>query len=339
MDILTRIRAVNDAANVDTKKETDLYHVKQNIDRHFKDSTDYESEILIDGEEYEAIVSDYKTSLTDKYLMVRPDKTFKLGALVVVYDSYYLVTELNPNRQVRTRGRLQQCNDELHWQDKDSLELHSKWCIMQKPYFSNLEDLRSLEVSTREFKILISEDELTSKFDIGMRVMLEIISGKGKTYRVTSVDVHTGMVVLDGVKQGFLIVNLEEDQFNPNTDRVDLQICDYISPTPLPPVPENIYADFSYTGDPEIKQGNKYYKEFMAVVMDATGVPVVGAVADMSYELAIPELAQYIHVEIEPGRIRIRADSQAPIGTVISLAASYGGNEIGNLTVKVVGIY
>ena len=337
MDTLERIRIVNGSYGVDTKKEESQIKVRKNINQHFMDTPDYEPEVLIDGEKYEAIVSDYKASLTDKYLMVRPGKTFKLGALVSVYESYYLVTEINPNRQVRTRGRLQQCNDELHWQDKDSLELHSKWCIMQKPYFSNLEDLRTVEVSSREFKILITDDELTSKFDVGHRFMLEIINGKPKTYRVTSVDVHTGMVVLDGVKQGFLIVNIEEDQYNPNSDRPDMMICDYKSPEPLPPTPSDIHIEFEYSGKPEIKQGLAG-KDFVAVVKDTDGEPVFGAIADIAVDV-IPELQEFIEVTQGTGQVKLKAKQKAPLGTIIKLTATYDTVEPVELDVKVVSIY
>lgn len=98
----------------------------------------------------------------------------------------------------------------------------------EKPYYSNLDETQILTISSREFKIQVAYDEETSLIDLDKRFMLEVIAGQPRTYKVTSVDAITERFHQSGEIRGFLVLNVQQDLYNPKTDNVDLMICDYI---------------------------------------------------------------------------------------------------------------
>lgn len=92
---------------------------------------------------------------------------------------------------------------------------------MEKPYFSNLEENKQTSMSQRQYNLQVPYDDDTAKIDVDQRFMLEIINGKPKTYRVTCVDINTERYSLDGSIRGFLLLNIEQDQYNPEKDNIE----------------------------------------------------------------------------------------------------------------------
>ena len=65
----------------------------------------------------------------------------------------------------------------------------------------------------------------------------------------------------NGEIRGFIVLNVEQDQYNEKTDNATLQICDYFVVSGNPEVDNptgNIKCDISYVGDSKIKAGGSY---------------------------------------------------------------------------------
>jgi hypothetical protein len=293
-----------------------------------------------DGEEARLLV----TSTQNRYaktINALPGDDFNVGSIVYWNRARWLITQKDVEDEMNKKGGMELCNRKLRWQNPDTLEIHERWITINKPYSSNLQDLRQLEVSSREFKIQISHDEETEKFDIGKRFLMEKIGGAPKSYCISSIDCNTERYAVDGGVKGFLIINIEQDQWNPNTDNESLMIADYKPPIPPLPPPDELYIKFVYAGKAEIKQGNSVYKKFAALVTDGNGEPVLGAVTVLTADIE-PENIPLIDVETEPGKIRLKALAAAPIGAVALINALYSDGTVtvaGDLPVKVVGIY
>ncbi len=164
-----------------------------------------------------------------------------LGDLVVVDGLHWLVTEMRFPDKITVHGKIEQCNRQIAWQNPKTGEIIRRWCTADKPYYRNLEFTREVTVSNREFKIQVQFDEETSLIDIDKRFMFEVIDGKPKVYKVTSVDVLT--TTYEELDRGFITWNVTQDLYDEDVDNVELGICDYKpSTSPLPPPPHHLAA-------------------------------------------------------------------------------------------------
>ena len=191
-------------------------------------------------------------------------------------------------------------------------------------------------MSDREFKIQIAYDEETSLLDLDKRFMLEIIAGRPRTYKVTSVDAITERFHQSGEIRGFLVLNVTQDLYNPETDNAELMICDYIdvdAPKPEPPADEG-KIEFTYSGAPTIRQGGST-KKFSAQLYDAAG-EVVGDAAYQWTISVVPDLEDKVVSQIDGNTVRLTALDYVELqGAVITLTV-VSGNVQNTLEVEVV---
>ena len=256
-EIYQKNRSITGGFNSDYAKNNQIYQVKKSFAQSFAMSPDYEPDALVNGEKQRLLVSNNKSVVTEKKIIAYPGEKFSLGDIVECYDAHWIVTEINANNQFYCSGIMQQCNRELIWQNPETKEIISQWVTAEKPYFSNLEEDKKMSVSTREFKIQVTYNEETSIINVGKRFMIDIINDEPKTYRVTSVDSISERYDLDGEIRGFIIWNIEQDQYNPETDNKELMICDYISPSESTEAnPENGIIKFN--GVPMLRMGASF---------------------------------------------------------------------------------
>lgn len=192
------------------------------------DHPSYKSVTIDDEERYLNIIS---STVTDqKIIRTRPGEDFTLGSIVYWGGSHWLITERDADSEITVRGKIQICQKEIPWQDPDTLEIVSRWSTVEKPYYSNLSENNYISSSNREFRIQMPFDDYSSKLDLNKRLMLEVINGSPKIYRITSVDQMTTRYDYNGSQIGFLKINVEQDKYDSTKDNVDYMICDYIDP-------------------------------------------------------------------------------------------------------------
>lgn len=214
--------------------------------------------------------------MNQKIIHTLPGEDFSIGSIVYWSKSHWLITERDAEDEITVRGRIQICQKQITWQDDNTHEIRSLWATVEKPYYSNLEENKYMSYSTREFRIQMPFDEYSANLNIGKRLMLEIVNGVPKTYRITSIDQMTSRIDYNGEQVGFLSFNVEQDLYNPDTDNVEKMICDYVSideaeePPEIvyPPVEENepeYKLSIEFTGAPTIQTGG-FGKLFTATI-------------------------------------------------------------------------
>ena len=204
------------------------------------------------------------TVMNQKIIHTLPGEDFAIGSIVYWSKSHWLITERDAEDEITVRGRIQICQKQITWQDDNTYEIRSLWATVEKPYYSNLEENKTMSYSTREFRIQMPFDEYSANLNIGKRLMLEIVNGVPKTYRITSIDQMTSRIDYNGEQVGFLSFNVEQDLYNPDTDNAEKMICDYvpIDDTEEEP-PEIVY--------PPVEDTASEYK----LSIDFTGAPTV----------------------------------------------------------------
>ena len=225
---------------------------RQNLARKVKDSAAVET-VVIDGVKHEAAIISTST-LTQKTMVVMHGDDFKIGQIVEWNKCHWLIIARDMQDAVDVRGTIELCNRQLTWQNPNTGEIFSRWATVAKPYYSNLDESNAITLSRREFNSKLPYDSETAILDIGMRFMPEIINGKPKTYRITSVNTMTERFDYDGDQIGFLSINFEQDQYDRDRDNKELMICDYFDPA-VPDSKDERALEIVFHGDAYIKCG------------------------------------------------------------------------------------
>lgn len=258
--------------------------------------------------------------------------------MVDALNAKWLITEVDQNKEVYTKGIMQLCNRELIWQNRHTGEILRRWVTAEKPYYSNLDEAKPLTVSSREYKIQVTFDEETSLIDVDKRFMLEIIGESPKTYKVTAVDTITARSYQSGEIRGFLVLNVTQDLYNPKTDRKDLLLCDYVEPAQMPdPTPspaDDGKITFTYNGNATIRQGGSA-KKFTAHLYDGADNEILDA--EFEWSIAVDGVLMDKFTLTPSGAFaRLAAMDFVELqGVVVQLIAKHGEIE-GSLDVEVV---
>lgn len=308
MNIYKRVRAINGAAAKNSKKEVMTATIQRDMLSHFRDSIDYENNVIINGESREMIVSRNKSVTTEKKIVAKPGETIPLGGLVECYGCKWLVVDVDPNQETYVSGKIEQCNREICWQNTKTGEIHRRWCTLDKPYFSNLDKNKRTVISTREYKLYLQYDAETSLLDVDKRFMLEIIGGEPKTYRITSVDTMTQRLYINGEIQGLVCLYIEQDQYKEGIDNVELMICDYQTPESSNDDSSDYYdyvtANITYRNNSELKIGGSY-KTFSPSFTNSDG-EVIEGITPVWRVNCLDEFMPYIETTQENGRLKVK---------------------------------
>lgn len=274
------------------------------------------------------------TVMNQKIIHTLPGEDFAIGSIVYWSKSHWLITERDAEDEITVRGRIQICQKQITWQDDNTYEIRSLWATVEKPYYSNLEENKTLSYSTREFRIQMPFDEYSANLNIGKRLMLEIVNGVPKTYRITSIDQMTSRIDYNGEQVGFLSFNVEQDLYNPDTDNAEKMICDYVpiddteeDPPEIvyPPVEDDTSEyelSIDFTGAPTIQTGG-FGKLFTA--------KIDGEICEEAvWTLTGDYVSDEIHFKNAADSVSnakckvVCADNPKLIGTVITLSVQSG---------------
>lgn len=200
---------------------------------------------------------------SEKKFNTLPDEVVNIGDIILWQEMHWLVTQVDFDDEVSRSGRIVQCNRQIRWQNPDTYKIIERWCLVTKPYTSNIDEGNVLSTSNREFKVQLPFDEETKLLDLDKRFMLEIINGKPRTYKCTSVDQQTNKYQdIDG---GFIVINLSQDESGQPGDRADLMICDYKEPPDNPePSPDLLKCEISGRDNIRVGISRKYTAIFYA---------------------------------------------------------------------------
>lgn len=161
----------------------------------------------------------------------RPGEDIDIGDILVWNGLHWLVKYKDFNNQLYTSATIVCCNRQISWQNRAG-EIISRWCFAEKPYTSNIEEGNTLTLLTGKYNIELPYDEETIDVPIGKRFMLDIIGGQPICYKLVFADVNTNKY--QDLNGGFIVWNLDSDEFQPNNDNVEQMLCNYVIPPEQP---------------------------------------------------------------------------------------------------------
>ncbi len=161
--------------------------------------------------------------------------------------SYWLCTESECKSYLYFSGKLTRCNWILKWQNKNG-EIVSRPAIVlsASQYNSGSEKTKMITIGYNQLMIYTILDNETVKLKSDKRMFIDNDLNKPKPYKLTRVDTVTKSFM----GKGRICLVFTEDQYNSQTDNIDLMLCDYFVPNSVTKPIEIVY-----NGNPEIRCG------------------------------------------------------------------------------------
>ena len=278
------------------------------------------------GEKEKHIIIKSTNAMNKKTFLLCPGEDISIGDIIVWRNLHWLVIERDFDDEISVKGTIVQCNRQIRWQNSTTKEIIERWCLITKPYTSNVSEGTQISVSNREYKVQLPYDNETKLIDLDKRFMLEVIDGRPRTYSCTSVDHQTN--VYQDLDNGFIIWNLSQDDAGQPGDNIDLMICNYEEDD------AGTYPDVVATINGP---------DFLRAGLGPWSYQLIGELSALSgtWEIAaLDEMAPYISiVNSDPTSVSIFASSEA-IGASFELHyIDTNGVVLASKIIEVIDIY
>ena len=240
-----------------TQRDRTLYQEKRNLKINAVNSLSCK-DCLVNGVPQKLVIDD-GTLPYYKDVKSLPDEYFDAGDYVEWADAMWLMVSCDWDKEVYTYGKMQQCNYVLKWQNANA-DVIERWSVVLSASKYNNGQLYNnvIVVGSNQLMVYLPIDEETLKLKSNKRLMVDFNTELPKCYDVTRVDTVT--MGYDGTAEprydgkGCILLVLTETEINPDADRIDLMLCDYVNPNDIPrPSPINI----TYSGSPSIRIGGR----------------------------------------------------------------------------------
>ena len=308
-----------------TQRDRTLYQEKRNLKINAVNSLSCK-DCLVNGVPQKLVIDD-GTLPYYKDVKSLPDEYFDAGDLAEWADAMWLIVSCDWDKEVYTYGKAQQCNYLLKWQNADA-DVIERWSVVLSASKYNNGQLYNnvIVVGSNQLMVYLPNDNETLKLGSNKRVMVDFNTDTPKCYDVTRVDTVT--MSYDGVAEptyngkGCILLVLTETEINPDVDRVDLMLCDYIDPNDIPhPSPINI----TYSGAPSIRIGGR--KTFTAETENEVVFSLVNS-ALLDGKLTMEQTGNKCVVKC--------ANDSALVGATFKVVVAGGGQQ-SELLVDVIG--
>lgn len=241
----------------DTERDRTLYYEKEYLKELAINSLSCKS-CEVNGVEQSLVIDD-GTLPYYKDIKSLPDEYFDAGNLVKFADAMWLIVSCDWDKEVYTYGKMQQCNYLLKWQNSDAETIDCWSVVLSASKYNNGEKYNNIiVVGSNQLMVYLPLNEETKKLSANKRLLIDFNTVNPKCYDVTRVDTVT--MSYDGVAEpvydgkGCVLLVLTETEINPDVDRIDLMLCDYIDPSEVQPTSPIL---ITYSGRPEIRIGGR----------------------------------------------------------------------------------
>lgn len=211
---------------------------------------EYTTRAIIQNKTFDAYTQGWKrqalTRITD---LVANYKYIKVKDTLGNWQIYIIMTMPDSNK-IYTKVVIHECNYTLKWQDSETgiVYYYPSHTVDATQYNTGVESAREI-IQTGYLQLMswVSLDEITSELQRDKRMFIDLSTKHPDVYTITSIS----KVPYSYNEMRIMRITFTENEFNPQTDRVDLMLCDYIENIPQPTSPIEIL----YSGKPEIRIG------------------------------------------------------------------------------------
>lgn len=280
MDI-TYFQKINSTYKSSSKQDTDLYLLNRHVDERFADTIDYHV-VSRNRQPFELIITrDTEGNAFKKKIKSRHSEPFSLGDYIEWNGQHWLVVIIDPDGKAYHSGFMYLCTVPLRWQNSNG-EIIERWAYSEDftRYSSGVTGNSTLQIGDNQYGLTLPIDSETRKLHRDMRFAIDFDDAeKPDIYMLTNKKVNLNNVQYFG-RGGTMMLTVSFDSFNKDLDRrmpldsgLLAWICDYHSPAPQLPIPDettDLFAHIHYSGSNIIRIGGNV-KKFTASLTDKNG--------------------------------------------------------------------
>lgn len=235
--------------------------------------------------------------------------TLKAGMYIYFENGYWLVSGYPGNNGMYEKATIILCQYKLKWQDDDGniIERYANFTSASK-YDTGTSGNQIIVLTSNNFTIWVPNDDISATLD-GKRVFIDRnAKNLKKVFKITRSD---DVLYLFGDNHGGILSFIaDKDELNMSTDRPDLGLCDYHSPTPQPTPQPSIIIFATITGGNTLRCGRA--KSWSVSFKDSAGVEV--ADCDFKWNV-VSEFAIKQTIDTANKKIQLRVDDEAEISS------------------------
>ena len=287
-----------------TQRERDLNRLQQTVAKDLPQSLSCKTVKLNNIDSY------LNFTETEKGYDIQslPNETFSIGDYVIYKTLTYLITKVNGDDEIYTKGSMEQCNHTLLFQSPTGTILFYP-CIDTTTSTMGLDESNTITTGNAIHTIKLPFDENTVLIDYNRRFFLDDLSVEEPQVYVVSKPNRTEFKYGN---KGLIELTMKQGAYNNQTDRKDLGICDYREPTVTPPTPDpevltEIVTITSDAEDNNIKLGLVY--TFSAAFTNELGETVTDAIGQYSIDNSYGGLVMLIDNGDDTCTVQINEDA------------------------------
>lgn len=227
--------------------ETDLSSTVELYDSHLNKIKDIKC--IVQGNLASTLLKSMERTI------IAPIGTLKAGMYVLYENRYWLITGYPGNNKIYEKATMYICQYKIKWQKSDGT-IVEKWAnfTSASKYDVGVFENKTITVASNNFTILIPEDDDGITLDEKRIFIDRNIHSTKKVFKITRSD---DVLYLFGEEHGGILSFIaDRTEFNEETDRPDLGICDYIE------IPDNnddggeiVLPEISISGSDKLKLG------------------------------------------------------------------------------------
>lgn len=193
----------------------------QNNNSSFADSPNHRIAYLkgqpIDIRLYDEKIANNHSRFTNDYqsFLFRPETDFPIGSYLEVDNRKFLIVDFNKH-DLFPKAIGYRINHTLKWQDECNLFEYPSVVSNRSSYKDDTWTDKSMVLAQGQYNVYVPKNEETENLKIDQRFFLD-----GDVYKISYID---GITI-----ESIFTITANKDEYNSATDRIDLQIADYVN--------------------------------------------------------------------------------------------------------------
>ena len=309
----------------DTARERSLCRLKTRYSDRIPASPAYRN-VLLNGRAAALIMEDGVRPFMKQFLSL-PGETIVPGDIVAWADRVWLVSSLDNDSRIYTRGQLLECNTTLYWQnDLGEIVCRPAYVVDAPSNGDEVDNNLTLSLASHRFLVHMPIDWETLSLENGKRIVIDNHDREPGVYELACPD----RISLRFGEKGMTHYLFTQTPFNRNTDKLvtletgeQIWLADYKDFPNLSPVYRKDSAVCSIVGDSILKVG--YPKTYRAQFTDSSGETIPYRDFYFNIDSRRPEL---VASNVDGQEIRVEIRDAAMIGQTLTVQVIANGRAI-----------
>lgn len=263
-----------------------------------------------------------------------PIGTLHAGNYIYFEDSYWIVEGRPGNNKIYEKATLKLCQYKLRWQ-RDDGKIIERWANLTSASKYDIGESGNnvIVLGNNNFTVVIPHDKDSMTIE-GKRVFIDTSDTPRKVFKITRND---DALFIYGNQGAVLSLIADKTEFNPEADRPDLLLCDYIDvECPSPDhQDQNIIANIS--GDPTIKLG--FSRIFTVNFMDENSNELSWQDIDFRWNIVGSFDLNLIEQTVHDNRIKLLIEDELCLDEKFKLQVLIDDTVISEIMITVLDIF